>query len=473
VTNAQIASAWPLRTGEISRKVAQVWPQSEFVEKAGKVLSPESPKRALSSRRFSLKIEWATVSSLGDHAMRLRRYVWALCFCIAGAINAPGCVRQQPTIGPPTVPATPISKPEQGDVVDFVEFTGRTDAVEAVDVRARVTGYLEKLLFKEGSDVKKGDVLFEVDPRPYKAQYDQAVSQVELYKSSYKLAQITYKRDLALAATQAVSPQQLDQDRAAMDEAEARVNAYKASLEIYQLNLDFTKVKSPVDGKISRYYLTKGNLINQDQTLLTTVVSLDPMFVYFDMDEQTLLLTRRATNEGRMAILREGTTSLGIGLAGEEGFPHEAVIDFINNQVNAATGSISVRARMPNAKPADGVRLLSPGMFVRVRLPIGPRYTAMLVIDRAILSDQGLKKVYVVDDQNTVQERRVKTGALQENGLRVIMPDSELKPNEWVVVGGLQQVRPKMTVEVDKVTMPRFNQPVTQSGDKASDKKKQ
>jgi membrane fusion protein, multidrug efflux system len=383
-----------------------------------------------------------------------------------------GCVRTQPKIAAPEIPATPISQPEKGEVIDSVEFTGRTDAVEAVDIRARVTGYLENMPFKEGSEVKKGQVLFEIDPRPYKAQYDQAQSQVELYKSSYKLAQITYKRDLELARKEAVTPQQLDQDRAAVDEADARVRAYVASLEIYQLNLDFTKVKSPIDGKISRSYLTKGNLVNQDQTLLTTVVSLDPMFVFFDMDEQTLLRIRRAINEGSIKAPDEGTLALDIGLPGEEGYPHTGVVDFLNNQVNPNTGSISVRSRVANPQPENGVRLLSPGMFVRVRLPIGQRYQAMLVIDRAIVSDQGLKKVYIVDAENKVQERRVKTGALQENGLRVILPGSELKADDWVVVGGLQQVRPNMTVQVDRVSMPRFNQPVTPSEVKKGDKVK-
>ncbi len=398
-----------------------------------------------------------------------------LCFSLTFMLVVPGCTPRQPLAAPAENPTTPISQPIQREVTDFVEFTGRSDAVEPVDIKARVTGYLEELPFKEGSEVKKGDLLFVIDPRPYKAQYDQALGQVDLYKSSLKLAQITYKRDLEIARTPgAVAPQQLDQDRAAVEEADARVKAYQASLEIYKLNLDFTKVKSPIDGKISRYYLTKGNLVNQDQTLLTTVVSVDPMYVYFDMDEPTLLRIRRAINDGLIAAPQEGKFLIDIGLQGEDGYPHQGSVNFFNNQVNANTGSISVRAQVDNAKPPGGTRLMSPGMFVRIRLPIGQAHSALLVIDRAISSEQGLKYVFVTDAENKIQQRRVKTGALQDDGLRVIEPgaETELKADDWVVVGGLQQIRPKMTVQVDRVSMPTLSQPVTPKADKGGAKKK-
>jgi membrane fusion protein, multidrug efflux system len=381
----------------------------------------------------------------------------------------PGCVSRRPQVAAPETPVIPVSVPVQREVTDYVEFTGRTDAVEPVDIRARVTGYLVKMPFTEGSEVKEGDLLFEIDPRPYRAQYEQALGQVELYKSSLKLAKITYQRDLDIARTPgAVSQQQLDQDRAAVEEADARVKAYQASLDIYKLNLEFTKVKSPISGKISRYYLTKGNLVLQDQTLLTTIVSVDPMYVYFDMDEPTLLRIRRAINDGQIPAPQEGKFTLDFGLQGETDYPHKGTVNFFNNQVNPNTGSISVRAVVPNPKPNGGTRLMSPGMFTRVRLPIGQPHNALLVIDRAITSEQGIKFVYVVDADNKVQQRRVKTGALQEDGLRVIEPgaETELKADDLVVVGGLQQVRPKMIVQVDRVTMPTFNQPVAQQNDK-------
>ncbi len=391
-------------------------------------------------------------------------------FSLALVVVVPGCVPRQPQISSLTEPVTPVSHPVQRQVTDYVEFTGRTDAVEPVDIRARVTGYLVKMPFTEGSEVKEGDLLFEIDPRPYEAQYKQAMGQVELYQSSLKLAKITYQRDLDIGRTPgAVSQQQLDQDRAAVEEADARVRAYQASLDIYKLNLEFTKVKSPINGKISRYYLTKGNLVNQDQTLLTTIVSVDPMYVYFDMDEPTLLRIRRAINDKLIPAIQEGQFSVDIGLQGDDGYPRQATVNFFNNQVNANTGSISVRAVVNNPKPANGTRLMSPGMFVRVRLPIGQAHSALLVIDRAISSEQGVKYVYIVDADKKVQQRRVKTGALQDDGLRVIEPgpETELKEIDWVVVGGLQQVRPKMTVEVDQVSMPTLTQPVIQAPEKA------
>ena len=239
-----------------------------------------------------------------------------------------------------------------------------------------------------------------------------------------------------------------------MAQAEASVEAAKASLEVYKLNLSFCSVTSPIDGMVARYYLTLGNLVNQDQTLLTTVVSLDPMYAYFDMDEPTLLRIRRAINEGKIKRPQDGVIPVLMGLQGEDGFPHRGDINFVNNQVNPTTGSIAFRGVFPNPKPQGGVRLLSPGMFVRVRLPIGNPHPAVLVIDRAISSDQGLKYVYVLDADNKAQYRRVTTGPLLPDGLRVITDG--LKPGEWVAVGGLQQIRPNMEVKTEKIAMPTF-----------------
>jgi membrane fusion protein, multidrug efflux system len=371
-----------------------------------------------------------------------------------------GCEPRQSQVAPAELPVIPVSKPVQKEVTDYVDFTGRTEAVQVVDIRARVTGYLVRIPFKEGTEVKAGSLLFEIDPRPYQAQLDQVESQVTLNEASLKLATATYKRDQQIASSVSggVSQQQLDQDRAAVEEAQARVRAYKASTEVYKLNLAYTKVTSPIDGQVSRYYLTTGNLVNQDQTLLTTVVSLEPIYAYFDMDEPTLLSIRRAFNEGRIKRPQDGTISVLMGLQGEEGFPHKGTVNFVNNQVNPTTGSISVRGVFPNPRPEGGARLLSPGMFVRIRLPIGQPHSALLVIDRAVGSDQGLKYVYVVDKDNKVQQRRVATGPLQENGHRVI--SEGLKADDWVVVGGILQVRPHLVIRREEVTMPSLGQAV-------------
>lgn len=364
-----------------------------------------------------------------------------------------GCQRpvtQVPSAEPPVVP---VSKPVERAVTDYVDYTGRTDAVESVGIRARVTGYIERIPFKEGTEVKKGDVLFEIDPRPYKAQLDQAQSQVELNQASHKLAQVTYERDVPLATQAAVTQQQLDQDKAAVDEALARIKAAQAAVEVYKLNLEFTNVTSPINGMVSRYYYTPGNLVIQDQTLLTTVVSLDPMYAYFDMDEPTLLRVKRAINEGRIKLPRESSDiPILMGLQGEEGYPHQGSFNFINNVINPSTGTIAVRGVFPNPRPEHGARLLVPGMFVRIRLPIGQPHTARLVIDRAVGSDQGLKFVYVVNREHTIEYRRVTTGPLQDDGLRVI--EDGVRPDDWVVTGGLQQVRPHMQVSPEEMPMP-------------------
>jgi membrane fusion protein, multidrug efflux system len=382
-----------------------------------------------------------------------RAALLGLGLALAGALA--GCGQPSAPVAPPQAPVVPVSQPVQRRVTDYVDFTGRTDAVNTVNIVPRVTGYLVKMPFTEGALVKKDDLLFEVDPRPYKAQLDQAEGQVKLYQAQLKLARATLGRDLAISKTPgAVTPQQLDQDRASVAQAEASVQAAKASLEVFKLNLSFCSVTSPINGKVARYYLTLGNLVNQDQTLLTTVVSLDPMYAYFDMDEATLVQVRQAIAEGKIRPYEDGKIPVFMALQGEQGYPHRGTINFINNQVNPSTGSIAVRGVFPNPALKGGVRLLSPGMFVRIHLPIGEPHPALLVTDRAIGSDQGLKYVYVIDAQKKATYRRVTTGALQPDGLRVITDG--LKAGEWVAVGALQQIRPNMQVQTEQMTMPAF-----------------
>jgi membrane fusion protein, multidrug efflux system len=416
--------------------------------------------------------------------MSHRSLVALCCGCLILAGVTSGCAKQaKGKSDAAELPVVPVSRLVKRQITDYVDFTGQTSAVATVDIRARVTGFLIKNPFKDGAEVKKGDLLFEIDPRPYQAQFDQAQGQVNLYQAQLKLAKTTYARDKAIASSGgagAISQQQLDQDAAAVEEAQARVKAFQASLEVYKLNLDFTKVLSPISGQVSRSYLSQGNLINQDQTLLTTVVALDPMNAYFEMDEATYLRIKNGIIEGIVQPPQDGQLVVQMGLQGEEGYPHQGKINFVNNQVNSATGSITFRGVFDNPvvfQPATGAsilgllgsplgpnwllplgglarpgaRLLTPGMFVRVRLPIGEPHPALLVIDRAIQSDQGLKYVYVLDAENKVQYRRVTTEALQEDGLRAIQG---VKPDQWVVVGGLQQVRPRMQVRREEVLMP-------------------
>ena len=269
-----------------------------------------------------------------------------------------------------------------------------------------------------------------------------------------ELARVTNVRfkELAKKEASAVSKQDLDKYKALEDEAAANLGLSKANLESSQLNLDWTKVYSPIDGKISRYYLTLGNLVNQDQTLLTTILSLDPIYAFFDMDEPTYLRIKRAINDGKVK-LPSGKEDLPVlmGLQGEPDYPHKGYINFIDNQVFPATGSISWRGVFANPKPPGGTRLLAPGMFLRIRLPIGQPHPALLVVDRAVWSEQELKNVYVVDAGNKIRAKRVTRGPLQPDGLRVV---EGLQADDWVAVGALQQVRPGLSITREPIVMP-------------------
>jgi multidrug efflux system membrane fusion protein len=320
---------------------------------------------------------------------------------------------------------------------------------------------------------------------------------VGVAQAAFQLARVTYERDRIIASREpgAVSPQQLDQDRAQQEQAQASVNLAQANLETARLNLNWTRVTAPIDGQVSRYYLTVGNLVTQDQTLLTTIVSLDPMYAYFDVDERTVLRVRRGIAEGTIQVPPTRTDlPVYMGLEGEEGFPHRGTIDFINNQFNPTTATMLVRGEFANpvqvrdwrtltahawallahSPPQQalgpgpvsflwavaetavlhrGRRLLAPGMFVRIRVPIGQPHPALLVIDRAVGSDQGLRFVYLLDGENRIDSRRVTTGPLESDGLRVISGEN-LRPDDRVVVSGLQQVRPRMVVEPDLIPMP-------------------
>jgi membrane fusion protein, multidrug efflux system len=431
--------------------------------------------------------------------------------CTVTALS--GCNRGGSKGAPTDLPVLPIAHPEEKDVTDYVDYTGRTQAKDAVTVTARVTGYLVGMPFKEGDDVNVGDTLFEIDPRPYKAQLKAAQAQVEQNIAGLKFAKINYRRfkDLKEKDPGAVSDLQLDQFEAQEKQAEAMLDLAKANLKAAELNLEWTKYTSPINGHISRYYLTMGNLVNQDVTQLTTVVSMEQMYVYFDMDEPTLQQIKRAVNEGRIARPRtseetieefaagtfgllatpaaHGSLLLGsllypgrtgadvevfVGLQGETGFPHRGTVNFVDNQVNPGTGSILVRGLFKNPRPPGGTYLMVPGMFVRVRFPIGQPQHSLLVDDRAVVSEQGQKKLYVLDANNKVKDLPVSLGSLQSNGWRVITSPN-LKKDDWVLIGGLQQVRPGQTIPADKLErwdkMPTLTDPATPAADKSKGNK--
>jgi membrane fusion protein, multidrug efflux system len=365
-----------------------------------------------------------------------------------------GCSKEstaQPPAAPPTVG---VMKPVEREITDYTEFTGRLQAPFTVDIRARVTGYIVKMPFVEGSEVKEGDLLFEIDPRPYQAQLDRAQGEVLLNEAKLKLAKADNVRAQGIAKVNAgaISKQDLDKYAAAEDEAEAAVEASKANLETYKLNLEFTRVTAPIAGQVSRYNLTIGNLVNADMTVLTTVVSQDPMYVYFDVDEQSFLKIARQMMEQQTQAIQEKVFPFQIALGDEQGYPHEGVLNFANNVVSSSTGTLTVRGEMPNPASSAGRRLLRPGMFVRVRLPIGKPRQAVLISEKALGNDQGRRYVWVVDDAGKVTYRRVTVGPLQDDGMRVI--EKGLTTSETVIVSGLQLVQAGMVVKTE-VEKPR------------------
>ena len=368
--------------------------------------------------------------------------VLGLCLASAGCARAPSAA---PTAGP--IPVT-VSDPVERDVTDYADFTARVAAVDSVDVKAHVWGYLQKVNFKEGDLVKKDDVLFEIDPRPYQAILNQAKAKVRQDEAQLKFDEAEYQRNIASGG--AVSRSDLDKSFAAREVDIANIAADKAVVAAADLNLQYTKVTAPVSGRVSRYDVTVGNLVQSgDQasvTLLTTIVSVDPMYAYFDVDEYTVQRVGRLAREGKFKSADETAWPVSLGLATEEGFPHRGTINFVDNRVNPKTGTLQVRGVFPNKDEA-----LRPGFFARVRVPISPPHKALLISERALDNDQGQKIVYVVNDKNEVVSRPVRTGQMHD-GLRAI--EDGLKPGERVIVNGLQQIRVGATVEPKLVPMP-------------------
>jgi RND family efflux transporter MFP subunit len=366
------------------------------------------------------------------------------------SIGLTGCARVPS--GAPEAAPTPVtvSRPVERDITDYVDFTGRTAAVDSVELRARVWGYLDKVNFKEGALVKEGDVLFEIDPLTYRATLNQAEGNLASAEARVERLDADFARARPLLRRGAISREEYDKVVGDRGEAAASREALKAAVERAKLDLQYTKVIAPISGRTSRYVVTTGNLVQAgDQgggTLLTTIVSVDPMYAYFDVDEYTALRVRRLVREGKSDSPRDGGFPVFLGLANEEGHPHRGTINFVDNQVNPRTGTIRVRGVFPNKE-----QVLLPGLFARVRAPIGRSHKALLVSERAIDTDQGLKVLYVVNEKNEVVSRPVRLGALHD-GLREITEG--LKPDERVIVNGLQQVRPGVTVEPRPVDMP-------------------
>ena len=375
---------------------------------------------------------------------------------------------------PPVTVAYPVEK----ETTTFEDYTGRTAAIDSVQVTARVTGYLDKILFREGDEVKEGTLLYEIDPRPYKAAHDQAKAQVAQNQAALNLATANRVRYEELFQRKVATAQDVETYRSQEAQAAATLAATQANLETAKLNLGWTKVTAPVAGRLGQTLVSRGNLVTADRTELTTIVSLDPMYVFFDADEGTFERIQQLIREGKFKSMlpqeipgyapakESGPMGIAIdlltnhanqlrpvylGLANETGYPHVAYIDFVNNQVTLATATLQVRAIFWNQMPKGGLRVFSPGMFVRVRIPTSPTFRALLVSQEAIQANLNLKYVDVLNDQDEIERRDVTLGGLQDN-LQVIT--SGLKPKERVVISGLQHVKPGVKVTPKLVPMP-------------------
>lgn len=318
------------------------------------------------------------------------------------------------------------------DIADWHEFTGRVSAVETVELRPRVAGYIERVNFTEGDEVKEGDVLFEIDARSYRAELKAAEAELARARSRAALANTEAARAQKLAEAKAISSELLDQRKSATSQAIADVEAALARVALARLNLDFTKVRAPINGRAGRALVTAGNLATPDSTVLTTLVSLDPVHVYFEGDEQTYLNSDAMTQAAAgLAGNTEGGTVL-VGLANEDGYPHQGVLDFVDNRLDSATGTIRARAVLDNAD-----RIFTPGLFARVRLVGRSTRPAILIDDKAILTDQDRKYVYIVGEDGTAQRRDIQPGRVKD-GLRVV--ESGLQSGDQVVVHGVQKI---------------------------------
>ncbi|MDM7120233.1 efflux RND transporter periplasmic adaptor subunit [Klebsiella pneumoniae] len=333
----------------------------------------------------------------------------------------------------PPAPTVSAAKVLVKSISQWDSFNGRIEAVESVQLRPRVSGYIDKVNYTDGQEVKKGQVLFTIDDRTYRAALEQAQAALARAKTQASLAQSEANRTDKLVHTNLVSREEWEQRRSAAVQAQADIRAAQAAVDAAQLNLDFTKVTAPIDGRASR-------------ALITTLVSQKTVYVYFDVDESTYLHYQNLARRGQGASSDNQALPVEIGLVGEEGYPHQGKVDFLDNQLTPSTGTIRMRALLDNSQ-----RLFTPGLFARVRLPGSAEFKATLIDDKAVLTDQDRKYVYIVDKDGKAQRRDITPGRLAD-GLRIVQKG--LNPGDSVIVDGLQKVfMPGMPVNAKTVAM--------------------
>jgi membrane fusion protein, multidrug efflux system len=393
---------------------------------------------------MTMFLGWHAIDPCGDRSNVRLSALLAVALAVASCSSRPASA--------PPPPKVKVVQPLAREITEWDEFTARLDAVESVEIRPRVGGFLQSINFQDGALVKKGDLLFSIDHRPYAAALRRAEADRALADTRLMLARKNNARGADLLKSHAISQEESDIRESNLRQAEASFEEAEAAVDASRLDVEFTRVTAPISGRVGRRLVTEGNLISggggSPGTLLATIVSLDPIYAYFEADEGSLLKYDRLARSGQRPSSRDFKNPVHVGLADERGFPREGYMDFVDNQVDRGTGTIVGRAVLPNPDLA-----LVPGLFARLQLPGSGQYRAILVPDEAIASDQSQKYVYVVDGENKAKYRPVKTGPLVD-GLRVVREG--VTPNDWVVVAGLQRVRPGLPVEAerDTVTLP-------------------
>lgn len=366
---------------------------------------------------------------------------------VLAALTASAVAQAPPANAPPPVS---VAKPVVKDVIEYDEFTGRFDATDSVDVRARVSGYLDSVSFRDGALVKKGDLLFTIDRRPYKATLDQAEANTVSAKARLSFAEADLERAESLRRTGNISDQLVDQRRQNYLTAKADLDGLNAAVRQAQLNYEFTEVRAPIAGRVSRKLVTEGNLVNANDTLLTTIVTLDPIYFYFDIDERSLLAYARRNDAANKPIAAQSGPEVKIALTDERNPSLNGRLDFLNNRVDQATGTLRARAVVPNANS-----FLTPGLFGRIEVPGSPKYKGILVPDEAVATDQDRRLVWVVAEDGSVSSRVVRPGP-RIDGYRLIRDG--LKGDETIVIAGLQRVRPGAKVTPQMKELPPTRQ---------------
>lgn len=346
--------------------------------------------------------------------------------------------------GPP--PKVTVAKPVVRQIVEQDQYTGRFDPIDYVEVRARVTGYLEKINFTDGQTVKKGDLLFVIDRRPYKAALEQAQAALASAKARQSFSQTDLERAQTLSRSGNISEQVTDQRRQASQTAQADVDSAQAALNNAQLNYDFSEVKAPINGRISRRLVTEGNIVSADQTMLTTIVSLDPIYFSFTVDEKSFLKYQNSLGIGMGQTQQGKGVPILIALSGEAKPTRKGTLDFVDNRVDNATGTILLRATVPNAD-----LFIKPGLFGIVSMPATKPFQGIMLPDEAVAANQDKRIVYIVGPDNVIQQKDVVLGP-KVDGYRVIQ--SGLKGDETVVVNGLSRVRAGAKVAPDTIELP-------------------